>query len=453
MDSCGQAAGEELKTKIHAGIIGGGIAGLVAAYELSKAGVQVTILERDSRLGGLAGSFAIEPGQEIERYYHFICKPDKAYLEMIGELGLNSRLHWVTTEMGLFFNGSLYTLGDPFSLLAFPHLSMGDKIRFGWATALAKFRDSTDWKDIETISARDWLVKQYGERAYQMLYKTLLESKFREYTAKISAAWMWSRFQRLGNSRTIMQKERIGYLEGGSQAYVCALEEAIRSRGVDVRTSVLMERVAVRSGRAVGVQCGGASWPFDYVLSTVPIPFACDIFAGIEGAYFDDLRQLEYIGVMVMVLRIKQRFSRYFWMNVSDARLDVSGIIEYTNLNPCGYLGGDAILYIPQYLPYTHALYRIPDADLFEIYCEYLKTINPRFEGDWVRQYWVYRDRFAQPICEMGFSRHIPNIQTPIENLFLTDSYQLHPHDRTISNSTKLGHQAAQLILSKRAAR
>src|SRR5687768_17324620 len=125
---------------MHVGIIGGGIAGLIAAYQLSKQGVRVTLFERARRLGGLAGSFEMEDSHEIEKYYHFICKTDEAYFELQRELGLSPRLRWVTTDMGLFYNGSLYTLGDPMSLLAFPHLPARDKIRFAWVTMLAKLR-------------------------------------------------------------------------------------------------------------------------------------------------------------------------------------------------------------------------------------------------------------------------------------------------------------------------
>ena len=39
------------------GIIGGGFAGLTAAYELSKRGIAVTVFEADSAVGGLAGTF------------------------------------------------------------------------------------------------------------------------------------------------------------------------------------------------------------------------------------------------------------------------------------------------------------------------------------------------------------------------------------------------------------
>ena len=64
---------------MHVGIIGGGVAGLVATYELCKTGIKVTLFEREATLGGLASSFAIDGSHEIERYYHFICKPDRPY--------------------------------------------------------------------------------------------------------------------------------------------------------------------------------------------------------------------------------------------------------------------------------------------------------------------------------------------------------------------------------------
>ena len=47
----------------HVVILGGGLAGLSCAYELTKAGVQVTVLEREEQVGGMAASF-VEDGDE-----------------------------------------------------------------------------------------------------------------------------------------------------------------------------------------------------------------------------------------------------------------------------------------------------------------------------------------------------------------------------------------------------
>src|SRR5829696_2538602 len=128
-------------------VVGGGIAGLVAARDLGRAGASVTVLERAPHLGGQAASFSIGPGQEIERYYHFICMGDSGYLGMLDELGIADRLHWRITDMGLFLDGELNTLGAPLSLLRFPHLRVRDKVRFALTTAAAKFRPATGWED------------------------------------------------------------------------------------------------------------------------------------------------------------------------------------------------------------------------------------------------------------------------------------------------------------------
>jgi hypothetical protein len=41
----------------------------------------------------------------------------------------------------------------------------------------------------------------------------------------------------------------------------------------------------------------------------------------------------------------------------------------------------------------------------------------------------------------------MPDIKTPVKGLYMTDSSQLHPDDRTISNSIDLGRKATKLIL------
>ena len=111
-------------------VIGGGVAGLTAAYELSKAGQEVILLEKEKELGGLASSFPLS-GHHIERYYHFICLNDSDLLDMLRELGLDFRLRWVKTRMGLYHSGRLYSFGAPLDLLTFPPFGLVDRLRFG----------------------------------------------------------------------------------------------------------------------------------------------------------------------------------------------------------------------------------------------------------------------------------------------------------------------------------
>lgn len=433
---------------MHVLVIGGGVAGLTAAHELVRAGARVTLFEAATRLGGLASSFTVQEGLGLERYYHFICRPDRPYFEALRQLGIADRLRWVTTEMGLFHQGRLHTLGDPVSLLTFPHLSPADKLRFAWTTMRAKL-DRGDGLTLAGVAAQPWLIAGYGQRTYDMLFEPLLRLKFREHAGSISAAWMWARLHRLSRSRTVWQKERIGHLVGGTQTFVAALEKAVREAGGEIRLGTPVEQLVIEGGRVVGVRAQGTFEPCDQVLSTVPIPAALKLLPRLDGPYFENLRSLAYIDVLVLVLRLKQRFSKYFWLNISDPSLDLAGIIEYTNLNPCPGLGGDAILYIPQYLPAGHPLWHLADEELLALHCRHLARLRPGFDPGWVRQSWVFRDRYAQPICQVGFPPHIPAMQTPIANLYITDSYQLHPDDRTVANSIVLGQRAARLMLAR----
>ena len=80
-------------------IVGGGLAGLAAAYDLSRTGFHVVVLEAAPDFGGLASSFRLE-GHPVERFYHFICGSDRSLVQLVSEVGLESKLHWRHTTTG-----------------------------------------------------------------------------------------------------------------------------------------------------------------------------------------------------------------------------------------------------------------------------------------------------------------------------------------------------------------
>ena len=61
---------QQLSQSRHVAVVGGGLAGLAAAYELSKRGFQVTLLEKAPQLGGKIASWPIQVGDETFRMEH-----------------------------------------------------------------------------------------------------------------------------------------------------------------------------------------------------------------------------------------------------------------------------------------------------------------------------------------------------------------------------------------------
>src|SRR5262249_25866551 len=249
-----------------------GAAGLSAAYELAKAGYSVHLFERDKALGGLAGSFMLDGGY-VEKFYHFICLHDHVYQSLLGELGLSHLLRWRYTGMGHFYNGTLYSFGRPQDLLLFPHFSVQDKVNFAYQIMKIKSAAWTDYIKIENVPVKTWLLETFGENVYRILHEPLIRLKFGEFAEKLSASWMWARIHRLGKSRTkIRQREKVAYVDGGSQIIMDALGEEVRKRNGTITLGASVDRLLFSGERVRGLEVNGKEEPFDAVLSTVALP-------------------------------------------------------------------------------------------------------------------------------------------------------------------------------------
>jgi protoporphyrinogen oxidase len=429
-------------------VIGGGPAGIKAAHALVKAGVEVTLLEGSPVLGGLASSFDVQ-GVRIERYYHFVCKGDDHLVDTLAELGLQDRLRWRDSRMAYFVDGRLYPFLTPAELLRFAPLSPTDRVRAGVAVKLAqRMRE----EDVAEERAIPWLKRMFGESAYRVIWEPLMRFKFAEHAPDISAAWIWARMVRLSRSRTSPWREELGYVEGGSKVVLEGLGRDFEARGGRVVLGADVQRIVLDGGRATGVRVGGETIPAEAVISTATTSRFRQMTPDLDGPYVEGLKRIPTIGIFCLFLRLARPVTPFFWVNTNDPRVPFAGMIEYTNLNPLPELGGDTILYVPQYLSADDPRYAQSDEEVLRRYTDALALIHPGFDRSWVKFSAVFRDRFAQPICLTDYRATTPSVQTPVPNLFLTDSCQLHPHDRTISGSFGLGLQAAGRALAALAA-
>jgi protoporphyrinogen oxidase len=317
-------------------------------------------------------------------------------------------------------------------------------VRAGAAVKLAQ-RMKED--DIAPKKAVEWLKRLFGEAAYGVIWEPLMRFKFAEHAPEISAAWIWARMVRLSRSRTSPWREELGYIEGGSKVVLEGLGQDFEARGGRIVLKAPVEQILLEAGRTTGVRVGGETLPADAVVSTVTTSRFRQLAQGLDGPYIAGLERIPTIGIFCLFLRLKRQVTPFFWVNTNDRRVPFAGMIEYTNLNPLPELGGDRILYVPQYLSADDPRYAQTDEEVRRKYSDALALINPAFDRNWITFSTVFRDRFAQPICLTDYRTTTPAVQTPIPNLFLTDSCQLHPNDRTISGSFGLGREAARLAL------
>jgi protoporphyrinogen oxidase len=416
-------------------VLGAGPMGLAVAYQLARDGHHPVVFEADDRVGGMAAMFDFG-GLSIERYYHFHCTSDAAFLQALDELGLAERMHWVTTRMGYWYRNELQPWGDPVSLLKFRGLGLAAKLRYGLHAFLCTRRKN--WKPLDGVEATGWIRRWVGEEAWEVLWRRLFDYKFYEYSDNLSAAWIWSRIRRIGRSRSSLFHEKLGYLEGGSETLLNAMKAFIVSNGGELRLSCPVSKV--RTGAAVeGIEAGGGFEPFDKVISTIPLPYVPRLMPDLPPELLAQYASVRNIAVVCVIAKLRKQLTGNFWLNVNDPAMDIPGLVEYSNLRPLD----EHVVYVPFYMPGEHPKFSEPDAAFKDKVRSYLKTINPALTDEDFLDIRASRYRFAQPICPPRYLESIPPFELPVRGLWVADTSYYYPEDRGISESLAFGRMMA----------
>lgn len=430
-----------MQKKEKIAVIGAGIMGLTLAYRLLSRGYDITLFEKDDRAGGMSASFDFD-GLNIERYYHFFCKPDVPVFQLLKELGIDHLLTWKETKMGFFYEGKLYPWGNPLALLKFPGLGLISKLRFGLQVFLSIKHNK--WDKLDRLTAVEWIKRFEGEKAYRVLWDSLLRLKFHKFRDELSAAWVWRRLWRVGVSRKNMFSETLAYLEGGVDKLLATLEKKINELGgkIFLKADVIHIYIDKHKNKVTGVKVNGQEHRFDKVIATIPLPYIPQIASGLPGDVIERYKRLDNIGVVCVILKLSHPLTGNFWLNISDSVIDLPGIIEFSNLHPLE----QKIAYFPFYLHRTHHWFSEPDAFFIDAVVVYCKRINRDFTEAWVLAEKVHRYEYAQPVCPPGFLGMLPPVKTVVEGLYIFDTSYYYPEDRSLSESIRAAQKLAKNI-------
>lgn len=421
-------------------VLGAGPMGLAVAYQLALDGHQPVLFEADDRVGGMTATFDFA-GLEIERYYHFHCISDHAFLQMLKELGIADQMRWTETKMGYWYQDRLQAWGNPVALLQFRGLSFIAKFRYGLHAFLSTKRD--DWRPLDKVEASGWIKRWVGAEAWEVLWRRLFDYKFYDYAHGLSAAWIWSRIRRIGRSRYSLFREKLGYLEGGSSTLLNALRAAIEAQGGEIRLKSAIEKVVIRDGKVIGVQVSGQLEGYDKVISTIPLPYVPKLIPDLPADILAKFTAIKNIAVVCVIAKLKKAVTDNFWLNTNDPAMDIPGLVEYTNLRPLD----QHVVYVPFYVPVEHPLFAEPDGAFLSKVQFYLKKINRSLTDDDFVDMRVSRYRYAQRICDPGYLEKLPPVGLPVQGLWVADTSYYYPEDRGISESIGFGRQMARMAV------
>lgn len=363
------------------GIVGGGLAGLAAAYRLRSAGREVRIFEAAAEPGGLAATYETA-GNRIEAYYHHLSKSEETIVEVADELGIGDLIEWRIGENAYYVDGVAHPLDTPWEIAAYPYLSVYDKFRLAMLTLGIDVRGGRPRRDtyddieaFEDVPIKEFLLEHTTRGVYEYFFEPLLDAKFGERKEDVSAAWLLGRIKFRGE-RDLLRGEILGYIDGGFGEFTDALVDAVGRERIDTETAVTELSFSDGDGTDVGD-------PTDSTVASVTVEAASgdgggtaaethDVDAVVVATMPDVLESLtgyecsiDFQGSICALVTMDEPLLDTYWLNLAD-EAPFGALIEHTNFVPPERYGGEHLLYVASYVQGPEDDLRARDDDEIE---------------------------------------------------------------------------------------
>jgi protoporphyrinogen oxidase len=382
-------------------VVGGGIAGLAAAYRLREHGHEVRVVEAGDDLGGLAATYETS-GDPVERFYHHLSKSEETIVELAEDLGLGDAVEWRIGKNAYYVDGVVHPLDTPWQILAYPHMSLYDKFRLGMLTTGVDVRGGwpsfdtyDDLRRFEDVPIEEFVVEHTTRGVYDQFVEPLLDAKFGDRKDDVSAAWFLGRVKFRGE-RDLLRGEVLGYFDGGFGRLLDALVDAVGHETIETGTRVTDVGTADGRVQSVTLDDGETRVEASEGVVVATMPNVLEALTGYECA-------VDFQGALCAVVTIEESLTDTYWLNVAhDAPF--GALIEHTNFVPPERYGGDRLLYVASYVQsLDDPLWQASDAEVRETWLSEVESMFPGFDREDVREFRLARAPRAAPVYERGY--------------------------------------------------
>lgn len=423
------------------GVIGGGLMGVALAYFLAKAGEQVTILEQGLHLGGLNDQLQFDDGMVVPRYQHALMPSDAILRSLCAELGLNNELIYQSARAGFVNQDTIHPMSNIFDFLSFSVLGLRDRFRLG--RMILQTRGQSNWRELDSVSAKEWLVRVGGPEAFDRIWRPLLDAKFDGVYDNVSATYIWAWLNRMSSVRQAPQLSgTIGYLKRGHFSLIKALADAFVEQGGDIQYDARVREIELHDGHLGRVRTHAGTLDFDALVAAVATPIFAHLIPAADSGYLARLEKSTYLGLICPVMVVNTPLSNFWTLNLTDPTYPFATIIQTPHPEKPGHF----IVHLPRYTAPDNDWMGVGDNDIREAWITHVKKIFPTFSEDQIVHFAVSRSRYAEPIHTVNMLQNNLDIQTPYAGLFLANTAQVYPQLPTSEAAVAHAQQVADRI-------
>ncbi|WEG11432.1 FAD-dependent oxidoreductase [Pullulanibacillus sp. KACC 23026] len=432
-------------------VIGAGLAGLSAGFELSWRGKKVLLLESEPIVGGRTSSWD-DDGMKVESSLHRFKGYYTALPDLLFRAGIDVDriLKWeeqVAVKVGLDkvlfglspFHGPIKALRGFLGNNKF--ISVKEKLALARFFA-AGFREYVAHPDqLDAISVLDY-AKKHGlnQDAVEKILIPLSSGFFFLPPQRYST---YAYFGMFFPGLKKFYKLRQGTFNGGmTEVMADPLAKAITRLGGTVKTYAKVEKLLVRNGRVGGVLTSEETFEAPYTIIATTLAESQRLVKPhvTEGSWFDDLMKLESMSSVSIQLELDK----------PSMAQDMTTFAPYTCLgtfseqsrttfpNSKGRL---SIILTP-----PERFLEMEEEDILEIVLQDAMKIGLNLETH-ILDYRVVRYANASYSLDTGNNHLRPSQKTPVEGLVLAGDYTQQPYFATMEGAVVSGRLAAQAIL------
>jgi protoporphyrinogen oxidase len=333
---------------MHVVVLGAGLAGLATAYELRRAGVGVTVIEKEDYAGGMATSWKCGP-YWLDHGPHRFHSRDQGLIEHLyevldNEVVIRDRLSRIYMQ-GKFFHYPLKAQ----NVLA--NMPPGVLLRAGWDYLWIRM---LQWfRPIPDDNFENWVTKRFGRTLYEIFFGTYTSKAWKMPCTEISADWasqrisqanLWDTVKKTllppkgGEVRSLVSE--FWYpAHGGIGQIGRKYAEKIQRMGGAVHLEAPLERLEIEDQRVRRVifKKDGVEHALecDEVINTIPLPRVLQAFRpAIDAEVQRAIDNLRYSAIVFVYLEVDQAsVSPDHWVYLPEKHLTIHRISEFKNFS------------------------------------------------------------------------------------------------------------------------